>query len=169
MGPIARRMIEAAMLVGFAAAAGSCAVMSPATTMPLGTPIDAARNAFGRPSGEYPLAGGGTRLEFRQHRETYMLDFDADGHLVGRQQVLTPAVFATMKPGISQGDVLALIGHPVGTFPVGWQKLQVWSYRFPSPEGDCVLWQVSISTVTGLVSDVGPNMDPACDGGARVK
>ena len=98
-----------------------------------------------------------------------MLDFDASGHLVARQQVLTPAVFATMKPGMSQADVLTLIGHPVGTFRVGYQKLEVWSYRFPRPEGDCVLWQVSISNVTGLVSDVGPGMDPGCDGGARVK
>jgi hypothetical protein len=161
-------MIEAALLVGLGVAASSCTSMSPGTTLPLGTPIEQARQAFGA-SGEYPLADGGTRLEFRQHRETYMLDFDASGHLVGRQQVLTPAVFATMKPGMSQGDVLALIGHPVYVFPVGYQKLQVWSYRFARPEGDCVLWQVSISNVSGLVSDVGQGFDPACDGGAHVK
>jgi hypothetical protein len=162
-------MIEAAMLVALGAAASSCAVMSPATSLPLGTSIDEARHAFGGPSGEYALAGGGTRLEFRQHRQTYMLDFDAGGHLVARQQVLKPAVFATMKPGMTRDEVLALIGHPVGTFPVGWQQLQVWSYRFPPPEGDCVLWQVSIGNATGRVTDVGPNMDPACDGPNRAK
>ena len=97
-----------------------------------------------------------------------MLDFDAAGRLVAGRPVLTPAVFATMKPGMSRDDVLALIGHPVGTFPVGWQQEQVWSYRFPRPEGDCVLWQVSISNASGLVTDVGPGFDPACDGGARV-
>ncbi len=57
---------------------------------------------------------------------------------------LTPAEFATMKPGMTRDEVLALIGHPVDTFPIGRQKVQVWSYRYPPPEGDCTLWQVSI-------------------------
>jgi hypothetical protein len=94
-----------------------------------------------------------------------MLDFDAGGRLVATQQVLTPATFATITPGMSQGEVLARIGHPAFMFPVGWQRLQVWNYRFGGLEGDCVVFQVSISNVTRTVSEVGPNTDPACDRG----
>jgi hypothetical protein len=168
MKPIAKRMLDGALLAAVALASAACTTLDPMTSLPIGTPIEQARQTFGL-SGEYPLPDGGRRLEIRQHRQTYMLDFDAAGRLVAKRPVLTPEVFATMKPGMTSGDVLALIGHPVDTFPVGWQQLNVWSYRFPSPEGDCVLWQVSISNPTGLVTDVGPNMDPACGGGAHVK
>ena len=70
-----------------------------------------------------------------------MLDFDASGRLVATQQVLTPSTFATIKPGMAQDEVLARIGRPAFVFPVGWQKLQVWNYRFGGLEGDCVVFQ----------------------------
>ena len=50
-----------------ASAAGGERLQRPAVrpaTLPLGTPIDTARHAFGGPTGQYPLPGGGTRLEF---------------------------------------------------------------------------------------------------------
>jgi len=59
------------------------------------------------------------------------------------------------------------IGHPAFVFPVGYQKLQVWNYRFAGMEGDCVVFQVSISNVTQTVSDAGPNTDPACSHGGE--
>jgi len=119
-------------------------------------------------SGEYRLPDGGTRLEFRQGtygKQTFMLDFDANGLLVSSKQVLTPETFATITPGLTPEQVLMTIGHPAFTFPVGYQKLQVWNYRFPGMEGDCVVFQVSISNVTRTVSDAGPNTDPACSHG----
>ncbi len=169
MKSIERRISEGLMLASAAIVVSSCAGLTQPGSLPPGTPIDEARRAFGGPSGEYRLADHGTRLEFREHRQTYMLDFDAAGLLVGKQQVLTPTVFATMKPGMSSADVLSRIGHPVGVFGVGWQKLQVWNYRFGPPEGDCVLFQVSFSNATGLVSDVGQGMDPACDAPAKAR
>ena len=61
------------------------------------------------------------------------------------------------------------IGHPVSVFPIGWQKLQVWNYRFGGLEGDCVLFQVSFADATGRVTETGQGMDPACDGPNRAK
>jgi hypothetical protein len=148
------------------AALAACAVLRPPGGLPPGTSIDEARRSFGGPSGEYTLPGGGTRLEFRQGsfgKQTYMLDFDAGGRLVATQQVLTPANFATITPGMGQSEVLVRIGRPAFVFPVGWQQLQVWNYRFGGLEGDCVVFQVSISNATRTVTDVGPNTDPACD------
>ena len=143
----------------------ACAVLRPPGSLPVGTPIAEARQGFG-PSAEYPLAGGGTRLEFRQGsygRQTYMLDFDAGGRLVSSQQVLTPANFETIRPGMRQEDVLVRIGQPAFVFPVGWQKIQVWNYRFAGLEGDCVVFQVSISNADRTVTETGPNTDPACN------
>jgi hypothetical protein len=144
----------------------ACAIVRPPGGLPVGTPIAEARQSFGGASGEYALPDGGTRLEFRQGsfgRQTYMLDFDAGGRLVASRQVLTPATFATIAPGMAREEVLARLGHPAFVFPVGWQQLQVWNYRFGGLEGDCVVFQVSISNATQRVTETGPNTDPACD------
>ncbi len=159
-------------LCGAAAVALALAALAACTTapgaLPPGTSIDDARRSFGGVAGEYPLDSGGTRLEFRQGtygKQTFMLDFDASGRLVSTQQVLNPETFATITPGLTPEQVLMRIGHPAFVFPVGYQKLQVWNYRFTGMEGDCVVFQVSISNVTGRVSDAGPNTDPACSRG----
>ena len=69
-----------------------------------------------------------------------------------------------VQPGMARPDVLARLGYPSSRFPVGWQKLDVWNYRFAPPEGDCVVFQVSFSTATGLVTETGQGYDSACDG-----
>jgi len=142
---------------------GACSAIRATGNLPPDTTLAEARQSFG--GAEYPLADGGTRLEVRQARATQMLDFDASGRYVGTQQVLTPQTFATITPGMSRQEVLTRIGRPTFVFPVGWQKLQVWNYRFGGIEGDCVVFQVSISNATQTVTDAGPNTDPACDHG----
>ncbi|HEY8708669.1 MAG TPA: hypothetical protein VIM34_11810 [Burkholderiaceae bacterium] len=152
-----------ALLLVAAAVLSGCAALAPGG-LPLGTPIAQARQAWFGPAAEYPLPGGGTRLEFDQGsfgRQTYMLDFNAEGRLVASHQVLNEANFATITPGLSAAEVLMRLGHPVQVFPVGWQKLQVWNYRYPG--GDCVWFQVSISDATQRVTEAGMGGDPACD------
>ena len=156
------RRLRVPLLVAVAAL-GGCASLAPGG-LPLGTPIAQARQAWFGPAAEYPLPGGGTRLEFDQGsfgRQTYMLDFDAEGRLVASNQVLNEANFATITPGLPAAEVLLRLGHPVQVFPVGWQKLQVWNYRYPG--GDCVWFQVSIGDATQRVTEAGMGADPACD------
>jgi hypothetical protein len=164
MNGMASRIGRAGAALTLPAALAACAGF--AGGLPIGTPIGEARQAFGGATAEYALPNGGRRLEFRQGsfgRQTYMLDFDATGRLVANTQVLTPQTFAGIVPGMSQEDVLMRIGHPAFVFPVGWQRLQVWNYRFGGLEGDCVVFQVSVSNETRRVTDTGPNTDPACD------
>jgi hypothetical protein len=155
---------EAAVCLGGAlllvAAAASCTVMTPGT-LPPGTPIAEARQSIGA-GDEYALPDGGTRLAILRGRDTYMLDFDAGGRLVRSQQVLNLPTFATIQPGMSQAEVLTRLGRPAFVFPVGWQKLQVLNYRFGGLEGDCMVFQVSISNATGNVTEAGTGPDPQC-------
>ena len=162
--PTPRFLLRGALVVALASL-GACSSMRGPASLPPGATIADARQTFGGASGEYALPSGGTRLEFRQGRATQMLDFDASGRLVSSQQVLNPQTFATITPGMTQEQVLARIGRPAFVFPVGWQQLQVWNYRFGGMEGDCVVFQVSISNATRTVADAGPNTDPACDHG----
>jgi hypothetical protein len=141
----------------------ACAAMAPGGLQP-GASIAEARSMFLGPTGEYPLPGGGTRLEFARGafgRQTYMLDFDASGSLVKSEQVLTEANFAKVVPGESAADVRMQLGRPAQVFNVAWQKLQVWNYRYYP--GDCVWYQISIDAA-GKVTESNYGTDPACDG-----
>ena len=161
-----RTNLKVVTLALVTALAAGCAVLAPGTLKP-GTSITEARKVLGGPRAEYPLPDGGTRLEFRQGRQTWMLDFDAGGTLVRNQQVLTEANFAKILPGLTRQQVLMRIGHPVEITPVGWQRLHVWNYRFYP--GDCVWFRVSISDTSGGVTETSMGMDPACDGGSRIR
>ncbi len=155
--------VAASGVAGGAAALMGCAVLAPASA-PLGTPIaEVRRGPFG-PTGEYPRLGGGTRLEFAQGafgKQTWMMDFDAQGRLVSKEQVLTEANFALVKPGMPGSAVQTLLGRPANVFSVQRQKLRVWNYRYFG--GDCVWFQISVSDA-GLVTEAGMGTDPACDG-----
>jgi hypothetical protein len=134
--------------------------------LPKGTPIEQARGGFIKPTEEYHLPGGVTRLEFMQGpfgRQTYMLDFDAEGKLVASRQVLTDGIFQSIRPGESEESVRLRIGSPVQVDPIGWQKRHVLDYRYVG--GDCVWFRVSIDNATGQVTDTGTGPDPVCDGG----
>jgi hypothetical protein len=157
-GALRASLSSAALLMG------GCASLAPAS-LPLGAPIAQARGALTKPTGEYPLANGGTRLEFAQGsfgKQTYMLDFDRGGQLVAKTQVLTEDNFATIAPGLSEHDLLMTLGRPAQVFNVPWQKLHVMNYRYFG--GDCVWFQVSVSDVTRSVTDAGTGYDPSCDG-----
>jgi hypothetical protein len=154
----ALRLIGALLLV---TATSACTFMRPPSSLPVGTPIGEARQILGA-GDEYPLPGGGTRVSFPRGKDTYMLDFDAGGRLVQSYQVLNAPNFATIQPGMPQGEVLARLGRPAFVFPVGYQKLQVLNYRFGGLEGDCMVFQVSISNSTGNVTEAGTGPDPRC-------
>lgn len=170
MGSVAQRSMGRLLLALLVLGLGGCSVLHPPGGLPLGTSIDQARVDLSYRTGQYPLPDGGTRMEFAQGgwgKQTYMLDFDAAGQLVANRQVLTRAMFDTIKPGMTEVDVLSRIGRPVGVFPVGYQQLQVWNWRFAGLEGDCVLFQVSFANATRLVTETGQGYDSACDFSGR--
>ena len=157
----ALRLISALSLV---IATAACTLLRPPASLPPGTSIADARQTLGA-GDEYPLPDGGTRLSFPRGKDTYMLDFDANGRLVQSQQVLNLQTFATIQPGMPQTEVLTRLGRPAFVFPVGYQKLQVMNYRFGGLEGDCMIFQVSISNATQNVTEAAIGADPHCSRG----
>jgi hypothetical protein len=140
-----------------------CMSYGPSSLAP-GTTVEAARAALGPSSGEFPLPGGGRRLEFARGpygKHTYMLDFDAGGRLQRWDQVLTEARFNTIQPGMDSQEVLALIGHSREHSVVGWaEKQTVWGYRYETPF--CQWFQVGLNAQGKVVgTSYGP--DPLCD------
>ena len=124
--------------LAIAALLGGCAS---AGRLPPDATLEAARHGPITPNAEYPLPGGGTRLEFAHggwSKTTYMLDFDASGHLLSQQQVLTQAKFANIVPGMTEAEVRFRLGKPTEYFGAGWvDHYQVWNYRFEGATVSC--------------------------------
>jgi len=145
-----------------AALAAGCAFFNPAA-IPAGTASAEVTRSLGRPTGEYTLAGGTTRLEYARGpygKHTWMMDFDAGGRLVKATQVLTEANFGAIRAGMDRAEVLAAIGHPGETSRLAWQGQTVWSYRYESPF--CQWFQLGLDT-RGKVTDSGYYPDPLCE------
>ena len=147
-----------------AAALAGCAGYAPATLRAGHTEADAVRE-LGPPTGRYTLPGGGQRLEFARGpygKHTYMVDLDAQGRVTGWQQVLTEEHFSRVRPGTSADELRRTLGRPSETRPGGWQRGQVWSYRYETVLGLCQWFQVSLND-SGRVTDSAYGIDPRCD------
>ena len=139
-----------------------CAGYGPGALKP-GASVSDATQAMGTPTGRYPLAGGGERLEFARGPmglHTYMLDFDAQGRLQKSDQVLNEAHFNTIPTGIAREEVLKELGRPSVVSHIQWQKRQLWSYRYDSVF--CQWFQVSLDTQNKVV-ETGYAPDPRCE------
>ncbi len=145
-------------------ALAGCAGYAPKALRAGHTEADAVRE-LGPPTGRYTLAGGGQRLEFARGpygKHTYMVDLDAQGRVSGWQQVLTEDHFNRVRAGTPADELRRTLGRPSETRPGGWQRGQVWSYRYETVMGLCQWFQVSLND-SGLVTDSAYGIDPHCD------
>ena len=161
MIPLASR---AALAAGLAAATllAACQSYSASGIAP-GTSRAQVEAGMGRPTAVYPLDQGRQRVEYARGpfgKHTYMLDFDASGRLERSEQVLTEQRFAGIAMGQSRDEVLRALGQPSNVRRLGWQRRDLWSYRYDSLF--CTWYQVSFDA-TDRVVDTGYGPDPACD------
>lgn len=149
----------AGLCVGLLAA---CTAWSPLRFAP-GTPMASVRQALGAPTGEWPGADGGRVLEYATGpfgRSTHLLRFDAQGALLGGEQVLTEANFAQIRAGMSADEVRQRIGRASTTFMVMRPPQTVWAYRYDPPF--CQWFMVGMGA-DGRVMDTAYGPDPMCE------
>jgi hypothetical protein len=140
----------------------SCSHMLPGRVVKGQSEADV-RAAVGEPSARHALPEGGTRLEYAtgpMGRETWMFDLDAQGRVIGIEQVLTDATFLALQPGISREELLRTFGRPGERRSGGRQGGEVWSYRYPT--NDCLWFQVSLDD-DGRVMNGTYGNDPRCE------
>jgi hypothetical protein len=160
--PRSQRLPAAAALLAAASLLGACATHPGPAALAPGATVSQATSTLGPPTGRYTV-NGGERLEYAtgpMGRQTYMLDFDAQGKLVQSQQVLAEPRFNGIRGGMSRDDVLATLGHPSDMRPLPVQHQTLWSYRYQSPF--CQWFQVSLDA-SGKVVDTGYAPDPHCE------
>ncbi len=118
--------------------------------------------ALGNPKPMPPQLDTATRLDFPRGpfgKHTYAVDFDDRGRVSGFRQLLTEEAFEKVVPGMSQTEVVALIGISRDTFLLGRDRGYVWSYRYDTPL--CRWFQIEF-TLGGTVRSAGYSKPPEC-------
>lgn len=94
------------------------------------------RQRFGEPDGIWPEAGGGQTLEYTRQpagHSNYMITLGADGKLLALQQVLEPAQFARVQPGLDKQAVRRLLGKPAKQTMFSLKQETDWDWNWIEP------------------------------------
>jgi outer membrane protein assembly factor BamE (lipoprotein component of BamABCDE complex) len=76
------------------------------------------RKQFGEPHATYPEADGGKTFEYSRQPEgqvAYMITIGTDGKMSALRQVLKPAEFTKIQPGMDKAAVRRTLGKPFKT------------------------------------------------------
>jgi hypothetical protein len=91
------------------------------------------RARFGEPVAVYDDADGARTFEYPRQPEgqrNYMITIGADGKMSALRQVLTPANFALVLPGMGKDEVRRLLGRPAKTSVYAIAPNEDWDWRF---------------------------------------
>ena len=149
-------------LLAFALALLLAACATP-LSMKLGTSIDEARSAFGRPTAEVKLPDGGTRLQFSgqpNNQSVVNADFDPQGRLRVVEEMMTDESFARVRSGKDrQEDVLRDFGRPAETFHYRLSNETAFMYRYFTHGGFKAAMFIYFDP-SGVVKRTETGMDP---------
>ena len=139
---------------------GACVGYGPPDTM-LGMSREEILVCMGQPDLERHLKEG-SRLEFRRGprgKHTWFVYLDAHGRVSRAEQVLTEKNFSRIDVGMTQDDVLQLLGRPSEVQLLGRARGVVWNYRYEN--NSCQWFQVELS-LQQQVRSAGYGEPPEC-------
>jgi hypothetical protein len=91
------------------------------------------RTKFGEPEKIWDGENGTRVFEYSRqpagHRN-YMISIAPDGKMTALRQVLTPANFAKVQPGMKMEDVRKLLGKPMRVVPYDLKKETYYNWRY---------------------------------------
>ena len=150
-------MKAAAAFLFLAATLAGCASYSGSGLQP-GVATEAqVRETMGRPAMEFAEPGGGKRLVYPKGplgTHTYMADVGGDGRMVAVRQVLDDGVFNDIQPGLTEQDVLRMIGPPGQTMGFPLSGNYAWDYRYTDTWGYLAIFSVTFSPQHLVVSKI---------------
>lgn len=127
------------------------------------------RDRFGVPDHIWDEGGGARTLEYNRQpagERNYMITIGPDGKMSSLRQVLTPANFARITPGMDLNEVRRRLGRPAKVTPYALSGETHHDWRFLEPPSERKLFTV-ISTDGRTVARTmtGPDMDAPEHGG----
>ena len=127
------------------------------------------RARFGEPGQIWDGPAGERILEYTRQpagHENYMISIAPDGRMTALRQVLNPAMFARVQPGMSMEDVRRMLGQPmkVTPYPLKGETHYDWRYRDGPNVSDSKLFTVVFGStdlrVKGSSSQPDPDLRP---------
>lgn len=91
------------------------------------------RSRFGEPENTWDGANGARILEYNRQPEgtqNYMITIGIDGKMSALRQVLTPANFATIEPGMMMEDVRKRLGKPMKITAFALKNTRHYDWRY---------------------------------------
>ena len=111
--------------------------------------------AFANPDGTrllaYPRGPLGT--------QTFMVDIDADGRLRAIRQVLNDDTFYRIQPGLTEEDILRMIGPPGDRMAFSLSGNYAWDYRFVDTWGYTAIFSVTFNRDHVVVSKISQRIE----------
>ena len=120
------------------------------------------KREFGEPAAVYTEDGGARTFEYPRQpegRRNYMITIGPDGKMSALRQVLTPANFAKVAPGMDRAQVRRLLGKPARAQVYERQREEVWDWRFVDA-GQNKTFSVTFDA-GGVVTGQGIGPDPS--------
>ncbi len=120
------------------------------------------RAKFGEPEKVWDGEGGVRVFEYNRqptgHRN-YMISIGQDGKMASLRQVLTPANFAKVQPGMMMEEVRKMLGKPMRVVPYELKKETYYNWRYlDAPNTSMVFSAVMDSNMRVLRTESG--LDP---------
>lgn len=138
----------------------ACTTYSPSSSM-VGLSSTEVVKMMGVPDREIQISDG-KRLQFPRGpmgKHTYFVNFDAQDKLISWQQVLTEEKFKLIQQGMSEEEVMNLIGSSKERFGLALNRGYVWSYRYQNQL--CQWFQIEFSA-DKTVRSTGYGTSPEC-------
>ena len=91
------------------------------------------RAKFGEPVAVYVEDNGARTFEYPRQpagQVNYMITVGPDGRMTALRQVLKPATFAKVEPGMDKVQVRRLLGLPAKTQRFALKQHEIWDWRF---------------------------------------
>ncbi len=103
------------------------------------------RARFGQPAQVWDGPGGARILEYNRQpagRKNYMITIEGDGRMSALRQVLTPANFARIQPGMMMEDVRKILGKPAKAVTYSLKNETAWDWRYLEPPNTPLVFTV---------------------------
>jgi hypothetical protein len=103
------------------------------------------RARFGTPEQVWEGAEGAKIFEYNRQpagQKNYMITIGPDGRMSALRQVLHPANFARVQPGMAMEEVRKLLGKPAKVTPYALKNETAWDWRYLEPPNSALVFTV---------------------------
>jgi hypothetical protein len=112
------------------------------------------RARFGEPENIWDSPAGRV-FEYNrqpQGQKNYMITIGPDGKMAALRQVLTPANFAKVQPGMAMEDLRKLLGKPARRTPYPLKNETAWEWRWVQPPNSPMVFIATLNDDQRVVS-----------------